>query len=192
MPIKLYCYVDESGQDTQGRLFVVAAIVTEKDRDLYRTGCESAELESQRGREKWSKSRPQHKTEYIRLILGQPIFNGHLFYATYKNTTAYHEATAQTIALVLGAFEGQSQNAVVIIDALPKSLQIPTRQQIKHFGVRVDKVRGVQKDENEALIRLADAICGLVRDALKGQVEYEDLLDQAIHTGIIRDVSPDH
>ena len=31
---KLYCYVDESGQDTKGGFFVVSIVVLEKERDL--------------------------------------------------------------------------------------------------------------------------------------------------------------
>lgn len=30
---KLYCYVDETGQDTKGKLFIVVAIVIEKEKD---------------------------------------------------------------------------------------------------------------------------------------------------------------
>ncbi len=30
---KLFCYVDETGQDTQGRLFVVAVVVTGSERE---------------------------------------------------------------------------------------------------------------------------------------------------------------
>jgi len=30
---KLYCYVDETGQDTLGELFIVAVVVSDADRD---------------------------------------------------------------------------------------------------------------------------------------------------------------
>ncbi len=30
---KLYCYVDESGQDTKGDIFVVSVVVTDDNRD---------------------------------------------------------------------------------------------------------------------------------------------------------------
>ncbi|MBI2599976.1 hypothetical protein HYW43_03590 [Candidatus Daviesbacteria bacterium] len=30
---KLYCYVDETGQDTQGELFIVSVVVAKNDRE---------------------------------------------------------------------------------------------------------------------------------------------------------------
>lgn len=30
---KLYCYVDENGQDTKGDIFIVSIVVTGKERD---------------------------------------------------------------------------------------------------------------------------------------------------------------
>lgn len=30
---KLYCYVDETGQDTEGQIFVVSIVLTGKERD---------------------------------------------------------------------------------------------------------------------------------------------------------------
>lgn len=36
MAEKVFCYVDESGQDTQGILFIVAIVITSHERDqLY-------------------------------------------------------------------------------------------------------------------------------------------------------------
>jgi hypothetical protein len=39
---------------------------------------------------------------------------------------------------------------------------------LRDLHIQTRKVRGVRKDENDALIRLADAVCGLVRDAEDG------------------------
>jgi hypothetical protein len=42
--IKLYCYVDETGQDTGGRLFIVAVILTSDQRDELRSILQRAEM----------------------------------------------------------------------------------------------------------------------------------------------------
>jgi hypothetical protein len=47
------------------------------------------------------------------------------------------------------------------------------------------KVRGVLKEENNAMIRLADAICGLVRDADEGQAWADDVLRRLHQRGLI-------
>lgn len=46
MTQKLYAYVDESGQDTQGELFVVAVVVTGSERDALRQALRNIERDS--------------------------------------------------------------------------------------------------------------------------------------------------
>ena len=45
---KLYCYVDESGQDTRGALFVVAAVVAAEDRERVRGDAPTGPVEPRR------------------------------------------------------------------------------------------------------------------------------------------------
>ena len=37
---KIYCYVDETGQDTKGKLFIVSIVVVGKDKDLFQKAVE--------------------------------------------------------------------------------------------------------------------------------------------------------
>jgi hypothetical protein len=43
---KLYCYVDETGQDTDGRLFLVSVVVTEQEQEAFARELERIEAES--------------------------------------------------------------------------------------------------------------------------------------------------
>lgn len=45
---KRYFYVDESGQDTKGELFVVAVVITDSELDLWRSECEAIEKQSKK------------------------------------------------------------------------------------------------------------------------------------------------
>ena len=54
---KLYCYVDETGQDTKGALFVVSVAVTKKDRDELRELLAKLEKASGKGKTKWVRTR---------------------------------------------------------------------------------------------------------------------------------------
>ena len=47
---KLYCYVDETGQDTKGKLFIVSVIITKEDRDEINKFLQ--EIETKRGKDK--------------------------------------------------------------------------------------------------------------------------------------------
>jgi hypothetical protein len=47
---KLYLYVDETGQDTGGRLFIVGVVVTDEENETYRHRCQAIEHESGKGK----------------------------------------------------------------------------------------------------------------------------------------------
>ena len=53
---KLYCYVDETGQDTKGDLFLVALVVTGSERDELIREAERIEETSGKGLMKWRKT----------------------------------------------------------------------------------------------------------------------------------------
>ena len=52
MSTKRYFYIDETGQDTKGRLVVVAVIIGEHDTDDLRLACEEIEALSRKGTRK--------------------------------------------------------------------------------------------------------------------------------------------
>ena len=86
----------------------------------------------------------------------------------------------QTIGRALNSLAFVEYDATVYIDALPKKLERATGVIIRLTGARVKKVRGIAKDENDSLIRLADFACGWVRSA---QGDMQELLDWAVKTG---------
>jgi len=49
MPSKLYAYVDESGQDTQGEFFVVSVVVLDADHEAILQQLEAIETRSRKG-----------------------------------------------------------------------------------------------------------------------------------------------
>ena len=51
-PQKLYAYVDESGQDTEGRFFVVSVVLFGTDRDTVLARLEALEARTGKGRVK--------------------------------------------------------------------------------------------------------------------------------------------
>jgi hypothetical protein len=53
---KAFCYVDETGQDTKGRLFIVAVVVTGEQRDDCLAWCEAMEQSTGKRRFKWGKA----------------------------------------------------------------------------------------------------------------------------------------
>src|SRR5438876_11522676 len=65
---KLYAYVDESGQDTEGRIFVVSIVVLDNERDTVRQRLEEIEHRTGKGAVKWHKSKHEFRRAYIEAL----------------------------------------------------------------------------------------------------------------------------
>jgi len=183
---KLYCYVDETGQDTRGKIFIVSVIIQEKDLDLLRKQLEEIERDSGKGRRKWMQTRPQSKVAYLRRVLKIPSLKGRLCYATYNNTTNYLSLTVLTTARAITTEAERDYQAVVYVDGLPRSLTGWFGSELRHLQIRTRKIRGVRNEEADALMRLADAACGFIRDALSGWEEMKQLLNTVKKKEVIR------
>ncbi len=185
---KLYCYVDETGQDTEGTLFIVSVVITDRERDKYQQVCEAIEQGTGKRQAKWIKTSYERRLNYVQRVLETPLLVGKLNYAVYRDIKAYQGPVVQAIARALeGASEGEYQ-VTVLIDGLPRKLERAVSKQLRKEGVRVKKVRGI-KDESDSLIRLADALCGLVRAATEGQPAMVSLLNQGMARGVLRDLT---
>jgi hypothetical protein len=183
---KIYCYVDESGQHTQGKLFIVSIVlVTGEDRDAYRSLCERVEKESGKNRVKWVRAAYTRNLNYIARIVDASDSVGKLFYALYRDTDQYMLRTTETIAMVFAAVEfPHDTKATILIDGLPKAHVSTVGRNLRQAGILVDKVRGIN-DQGEALIRLADAVAGLVKAADGDSEEMRNTLKQGLDNGAI-------
>lgn len=163
---KLYAYVDESGA-TQARecFIVVVVLVDQGEREAVERALEEAERQSGKNLHKWNKSTPHVRSEYMRLIA-----------ATWRRFAAlvcrlhvhgvghYYERTGDTI---LGAVRSVSPpdgaEVVIVVDGLNAEERQRMTKQVRaaRLPIRL-KVRG-GRDESTPLLRLADALAGLIR-----------------------------
>jgi hypothetical protein len=186
---KLYCYVDETGQDTRGELFIVSVVMTDQEREQFRQVCKAIERDSHKGQRKWIKTTYNRRLAYIQRVLEAPIFHGRLSFAVYRDAQDYTALTVRTIARALDSAGAEDYKATVFIDGLPRSLEQTVGLQLRLSGAHAKKVKGIKKDENDALIRLADAVCGFVRSAIEGHSEMQALFERGIRMGVLRDLS---
>jgi hypothetical protein len=75
-------------------------------------------------------------------------------------------ATAKSI---LKKSMDEKYKATIFVDGFKKKEISIFSRGLKDLRIRIRKIRGVKKDENNAFIRLVDAICGLVRDMNENQ-----------------------
>jgi hypothetical protein len=185
---KLYAYVDETGQETAGTFFLVAVVVAGDDRDVLLDWLSAVEHATGKGKTPWHKSRHPARQAYMDQVLNDAGFSGSVFYSVYPGTRSYHDLTLLTIAKALGErSRGQPYKVTVIIDGLPRSAIRLVSVGLRRIRVPIRKVRGA-RDESHALVRLADAMAGFLRDAEEGQAEWQARLIRAQRRGIIRKV----
>ncbi len=164
----IFGYVDESGQDTIGLFFVVSILIVGTERDELNHLLERIEKESGKGILKWRKTSIKKREIYIQLLIKTSFFVHTLFYETFTDSKEYLDMTATAAGDALRVY-GADDKAIVFVDGLRESAVPKFKRQLKPSVDISVKVRGVRKDENNAFIRLADAVCGLVRDAYANQ-----------------------
>lgn len=187
---KLYCYVDESGQDTKGKIFIVSVVVMGNERDILLQVCEGFEEQSDKGKVKWRKSSYKSRVNYLSLIFTDKRFRGKLRYEVFKHTKSYDIATIEGIVHAVKWHPPSDQfTTLVYIDGLAKTKRHKYGAKLRHLGVPTHKVQGVPKDENNALIRLADGIAGFIRDISDGKTgEVKKLFAKAKDDGVLIEV----
>ena len=158
-PQRVDLYVDESGQDTKGELFVVA-VVAVINSDEFRQYCESLEQSSGKRKVKWSKADKNKRMTYLRsILLNSSSHEFKLFYSMFRRTTDYDSATIDGIAKAIRRLRAPSSHIYVHVDGLAKSKCHTYKTRLRQLSCPVKKVSN-KEDEKDALIRLADALAG--------------------------------
>jgi hypothetical protein len=177
--LKLYCYADETGPDTKGKMFLVAVVITTSElRETIERNLENLELKSGKGILKWRLTGIPKKKSYLLGILGIGDLQASLFYAVYRNTKDYLKLVAKTLARsVISVSEGRDYQATIYIDGLRKTEVKQVVKFLSQEGIKRRKVRGL-RDESSAYIRLADALAGFFRDYEEGKSYAKELFQQ--------------
>jgi len=184
---KLYCYVDESGQDTEGRLFLVAVVVLAHEQEAFREKLEAIEKRSRKGGRKWFHTNTERRLAYLREIIESKLFTGGVFYSHYMDSKAYFDLTVLTTAKAIVTKAREPYETTVFVDGLNRSERQRFAAGLRRLNIKIRKVRGV-RDESEVFIRLADAMAGFVRDCLEGSPIMKDLYRRAEKEGLIERV----
>ena len=121
MKQKIYCYVDENGQDTKGEIFVVSIIVTGNERDELLALCEEIEVKSGKRKDKWGKANYSRRLDYLKLIFSSGNFKRKLRYSLYHKQVNYDLATIMGIAKAVHFKESNNYTTLVYVDGLAKT-----------------------------------------------------------------------
>lgn len=186
MKQKIYCYADETGQDTKGSLFIVGVVLTHTNRDELITVCEAIEAASGKNRAKWIRSKPERRYAYIRQVLKETRLQGKLYVRIGHDVKDYASFTNETIAWAVRTVARESYKVTVLYDGLPRSQERQVGSKLRRLGIQTKTVRGV-REETDALSRLADALCGFAREAVEGQEQLKLLYTESKREGYLLD-----
>lgn len=160
---KIYCYVDESGQDTRGSFFTITVFVISKNKEQLGNLIEEIETKTGKRNIKWNKAIHSKRMDYLRKLISEVDLQGKLFYSVYQGIE-YDYFAILSIAKVINKINiKKNQKISIYIDGLTKTRAMKYGSELRKLGVKNCKVKGVRKDENNVFIRVADSLAGLIR-----------------------------
>ncbi|HEY7414240.1 MAG TPA: hypothetical protein VH593_03540, partial [Ktedonobacteraceae bacterium] len=130
---------------------------------------------------KWVKTRDKTRQDYIAALAGLPL-PATIYAKRYIDTGTrdYDEQEVMAAAEALNIYRAANSisaddySVTIIIDGLSKTMSFRLGSEFRKLGVKTRKVTG-NRDEASAVLRLCDAIAGLVREAHEGREAYKTL-----------------
>lgn len=186
---KMYCFVDESGQDTLGKFFVVAILTIKDKKDELGDLITEYEAKSGKNNVKWSKTTHAKRMDFISRLFSDKNIKGSLFYSLYKSVD-YDYFMILSIAKVVNKTEiKKGQRISVYVDGLTKTKVKMYSNELRKLGIKNCKVKGVKKDENNVFIRIVDSVAGFIRLALyKKEIDCKKIFNGVTRSKILVEI----
>ena len=166
---KLYCYVDETGQDTKGEFFLVAVILKEiNELAFLETKLKDIERKTGKGYLKWKKTNSKIRNLYLKELIKVNELKNSIFYSHYHSSKEYSRLTSLTIAKAVLMKNEPDYLVTILIDGLNNKEREVVRLELKKLRIKYRKIRGI-KDEQSVFLRLADTMAGFLRDSTEGE-----------------------
>ncbi len=160
---KLYCFVDETGQDTKGDFFLVS-IVLKKKAELDDLEQKLLKIESSSGRFlKWKKLSFGDKVNLLGKLAKTHELKSAIYYSVYHDSLAYTPLVSLSIAKAVLAHGDNETITTVTIDGLNDKDRDIVSHELKKLKIRYRKIRGL-KDEQSVFLRLAHIFANFLRD----------------------------
>lgn len=179
--------MDETGQDTKGRFFLVSVIVVEKEREQLRDRLKRIEKETKK-KSKWIKTKIKTREAYIQKLIETKILKDKIFFAQFSQSKEYLRLTVYAVAKAILSQAKEEYRATVWVDGLSRKGRKKFAKGLRELKIKLRKVRGIRKEESDVFIRLADAIAGFVRDYLEKDKYAQTLYRKAKRQGIIKEI----
>jgi hypothetical protein len=111
----------------------------------------------------------------------------HLFAAKFETSKEYEALTTLTIAEAVNTVATSDYRVTIVIDGLSAASRHRVTRDLRKLKINYDKVVG-GREQSSALLRLADALAGLMRDFWEGQPYAVDCYRGLIRRGLLVDL----
>jgi hypothetical protein len=186
---KLYCYVDETGQDASSNVFIVVTVVSAAEQDALRQALTDIERDAGTGHRKWHKSRSERRLRYLDLVHERNIARGDVFFGCFKKPLPYFFPFIEVLERAIKTKGGPSYTARVFVDGIDRQKAKELTNALRLRNVSLEMVKG-RRDESEPVIRLADMWAGCIRAALEGSREATRILERALDLRHVWSLTP--
>ena len=115
---KIYAFVDESGQETKGALFLFSVVVTDQEYDHINDTLIEIEERSGRRLKKWSEARFEYRLAYMEAVIGQPLFRDLILFLHHANSQAYFDLIVEATTKAVHHKNKEAATATVVVDGL--------------------------------------------------------------------------
>ncbi len=151
---------------------MVTVIISGENYMQLATLCETYERTSRKGHRKWHGTNPQPRLEFMRLVIKDERFHSALCYAKLQDQERpnFDAFTVDTLAKAINCkLDGGHYVVEAWIDGLSKTKRTEYANSLRDKGLRNVHLHRVRNEDSEVLIRLADSLAGLLRDAIEAK-----------------------
>lgn len=182
---KIYCFVDETGQDAGSEVFIVVAVIVAESPNILRQQLIEIEKIAKIGKTKWHKLRNTDRTQFLSAVLKIRTAEFKLYFGQYKKNLFFFLPLVETIAKSIKDFAPKNRQAIICVDGIDRQKAGELTTALRDRGIKLKYVR-TARDESEPLIRLADRWAGCIRLGIKGSKQFFDLMSLAVNKGLLK------
>jgi uncharacterized protein DUF3800 len=184
---KLYCYVDETGQDDRSEYFTVVTVVSAGNQQNLKESLIQLEQQSKVGAKKWHKLRTPQREAFLELVVKTNLATGEVFFCRYRKPVHFFQPMVETLARAIQTVAEEDYRAVVYVDGIDRQKARELTKALRERGIKTEQVRGA-RDESEPLIRLADRWAGCIRASFEENELAQSLVIQATEVCYLTEV----
>ena len=159
---RLVClYLDDSGQQSKGRFFVVAGIAIERDRAAISSTLCRVETISRKHLRDWHRTNAERRIAYLTSACSISALQGRVFYKIYANCadTNQMQLRADAVQDAIAIFAHHSRRAIYY-EGLTRASRESLEHGLRRCGLKCEVRNGSFAKVPE--VRLVDSLAGMI------------------------------